>query len=51
MGLEHPEVKAGEWFDGAFTISRGTVTDPVRGTVWENAYIWTKKPGVEKADL
>ena len=40
-----------EWFDGAFTISRGTVTDPVRGTVRENAYIWTKKPGVEKADL
>lgn len=40
-----------EWFDGAFTISRGTVTDPVRGTVRENGYIWTRRPDVTKADL
>lgn len=40
-----------EWFDGAFTISRGTVTDPVRGTVRENAYIWTKRPDITTANL
>lgn len=40
-----------EWFDGAFTITRGTVTDPVRGTVRENAYIWTKREDRENADI
>ena len=42
---------AEEWFGGAFTISRGTVVDTVRGTVRENAYIWTRRPGVDRADL
>lgn len=40
-----------EWFDGAFTISKGTVTDPVRGTIRKDAYIWTKKADVDWADI
>ncbi len=40
-----------EWFDGAFTIFRGTAVDPVRGTVRENAYIWNRRPGVDRAAL
>lgn len=40
-----------DWFEGAFTISRGTVVDPVRGTVRENGYIWTRRPDVHQASI
>jgi len=40
-----------DWFDGAFTISKGTVTDPVRNRVETDAYIWTRRPDRDKADI
>lgn len=40
-----------EWFDGAFSLSKGSVIEPVRETVDEGAYIWTRKPDRVKAEL
>lgn len=40
-----------EWFEGAFSISKGKLVDPVRGTVVEEGYVWTRRPEITEAKL